>query len=90
MSKKQINIRLDAELYQLAKEKCEQKFEIGLGPFIKMFLRTFVSQKGFGFFIGDGDVFRTYNNWINKKRLEKSWGYNISLLGPYYKDLFKL
>jgi len=53
---KQLTVRMNADLYEMAREKCDIQFGIGLSPLIKVFLKAFVSQKGAGFYIGDNDL----------------------------------
>ena len=91
MSKQRLlTIRLDEELYQMAKTKCKTQFGLGLSPLVKVFLRAFVSQKGVGFYVGDDDLCKLFSNWFNKKYLEMGRKNCAPLPGPKLKDLFDL
>ncbi len=83
-------IRLDEELYKAAKHKCKERFGIGLTPLIKIFLKSFVTQKGVGFYVGDDDLAQLFNSWLSKKRLEKGRKGCAPLPGPRLKDLYDL
>lgn len=90
MQQKQITIRIDKELYSMAKNKCKSQFGIGLSPLIKIFLRSFVTQKGVGFYVGNDDLCKLYSQWLGKKSLEKHRKGCAPLPGPKLKDLFRL
>ena len=85
-----MNIRLDAELYKMAKKKCKDQFGIGLGPLIKIFLRSFVTQRGIGFFVGDIDHREVISKWLTKKMLERGRKGCSPLPGPRLRDLYDL
>lgn len=88
---KQVNIRLDEELYRLVKFKCNQKFGIGISPLLKIFLRAFVTQKGIGFYVGDDDLCHLFDRWLGKKKLEQGRSKKcLPLPGPRLKDLYEL
>ena len=80
-------IRLDEELHKMAKKKCKEQFNIGLAPLIKIFLKAFVTQNGVGFYVGDEDLCRLFNRWLNRKRAEK---YAPRAPGPRLKDIYEL
>jgi hypothetical protein len=86
----QLNLRLDAELYRLAKAKCKDQFGIGLAPLIKIFLRTFVTQRGVGFFVGDIDLKNIVSRWLTKKIFEKNRKRCSPLPGPRLRDLYDM
>lgn len=86
----QLTIRMDEELYELAKQKCQEKFGIGLSPLVKVFLKAFVTQRGVGFFIGDEDFCKIFNRWLGKKEMEKYRKGCAPLPGPRLKDLYDL
>jgi len=88
--KKQMLIVLDEELYKAAKYKCKDKFGIGLTPLIKIFLKSFVTQKGVGFYVGDDDIRDLFSSWLSKKKLEKGREGCAPLPGPRLKDLYDL
>lgn len=90
MTQQQLTIRLDSELYKLAKAKCKDSFGIGLSPLIKVFLKSFVTQKGVGFYVGDEDLCRLFNNWLTKKSWEKDHKWRTPVPGPRLKDLYQL
>lgn len=87
---KQVLIRMDSNLYEMAKRKCDEKFGIGLSPLIKVFLKSFVSQKGVGFYVGDDDLCQLFAKWLIKKRGDKGRNGGSHLAGPYLKDLYHL
>lgn len=86
----QLTIRMDQELYDKAKAKCNERFGIGLSPLVKVFLKSFVTQRGVGFFIGDEDFCHLFNRWISKKSLERHQKGCTPLPGPRLKDLYDL
>lgn len=90
MQQQQITIRIDKELYDMARNKCKSKFGIGLSPLIKIFLRSFVTQEGVGFYVGDDDLCRLYSRCLSKKSLEKDRKGCAPLPGPKLKDLFRM
>ena len=87
---KQVSIRMDNELYEMARIKCDQQFGIGLSPLIKIFLKSFVTQKGVGFYVGDDDLCALFAKWLVKKRADKGRSGGSHLYGPYLKDLYHL
>ncbi len=87
---KQLNIRINAELYEMAQYKCYLKFGIGLSPLIKVFLKSFVTQKGVGFYVGDDDLCQLFAKWLIKKRADKRKVNGFHGYGPYLKDLYDL
>lgn len=90
MEQQQFNIRMDAKLYQMAKNKCKNQFGIGLAPLVKIFLKSFVTQSGVGFFVGDEDLRAILARWLSKKRLEKEREGCAPLPGPRLKDIYDL
>lgn len=89
-NQKQLTVRMDAKLYDMAREKCYNQFGIGLSPLIKVFLKAFVSQRGVGFYVGDEDLCRLFTKWLIKKRLNKGIKRGTHLPGPYLRDLYEL
>lgn len=87
---KQLTVRMDAELYEMAKEKCYSQFGISLSPLIKVFLKSFVTQKGVGFYVGDDDLCNLFAKWLIKKRFNQGKNGGSHLYGPYLKDLYDL
>lgn len=87
---KQLNVRIDAELYEMAQNKCYSKFGIGLSPLIKVFLKSFVTQKGVGFYVGDEDLCNLFAKWLIKKRGDRRKMGGFRGYGPYLKDLYDL
>ena len=90
MKQQQLTIRMDAQLYKLAKNKCNNQFGIGLSPLIKMFLKAFITQRGVGFYVGDDDLCKLFNMWFTKKKLEKGRKGCAPLPGPRLKDIYQL
>lgn len=87
---KQLTIRMDDELYQMAKYKCKKQFGIGLSPIIKVFLKSFITQRGIGFYIGDDDLCNLFGRWLSRKRGEIGREGCARLPGPNLKDLYEL
>lgn len=87
---KQLNIRIDPELYNAAQIKCFNEFGIGLSPLIKVFLKSFITQKGVGFYIGDDDLCQLFAKWLIKKRADKWKKGGYRGYGPYLKDIYDL
>lgn len=90
MHQKQINIRLNEDLYELVKYKCNEQFGIGISPLIKVFLKAFVTQNGVGFYVGDNDICKLFHRWLSKKKLERGRDGCAPLPGPRLKDLYEL
>ena len=89
--KKQFTIRVDFDVYELVKFKCNKKFGIGVTPLIQLFLRSFITQKGVGFYVGDDDLCNLFNQWLGKKMLEQGQSKKSAPFpGPRLKDLYKL
>ena len=88
--KRQLNIRLNEELYQQVKAKCKNHFDIGITPLIKIFLKSFVTQKGVGFYVGDDDLCNLFGLWLGKKQMEMGRKGCAPMPGPRLKDLFQL
>ena len=86
----QMTIRMDYKLYQMAKNKCKTQFGIGLSPLIKIFLKSFVTQKGVGFYVGDDDLCKLFTRWLGKKKMERYRKGCAPLPGPRLKDLYEL
>ncbi|MFA5820642.1 MAG: hypothetical protein WC873_00810 [Candidatus Gracilibacteria bacterium] len=89
-TQKQLTVRMDAKLYEAAQAKCYEQFGIGLSPLIKVFLKSFVTQRGVGFYVGDEDLCQLFSKWLTKKRLEKGISGGSHIAGPFLKDLYNL
>ena len=87
---RQLNIRINEDLYEAAKQKCEDQFGIPLSNLVKLFLRSFISQRGVGFYVGDDDLCKLFQKWFTKKSLMNTRKGGQYYAGPYLKDLFKL
>lgn len=85
-----LTLRLNKDLYESAKYKCRVDFGTGLTPLIKFFLRSFVTQKGVGFYVGDDDLRLLFWRWLVKKKLERGRDGCAPLPGPRLKDLYEL
>ncbi|MFC1647369.1 hypothetical protein ACFL10_00035 [Patescibacteria group bacterium] len=92
MSKKQqqLNLRMDAEIYQTAKAKCQDQLGIGLATLVKVFLKAFTTQDGVGFFVGDVELRTVIRHWFNKKQMEIGRRGCAPLPGPLLKDLYDM
>ena len=86
----QLSIRIDQDLYLMAKNKCKKQFGIGLSPLIKIFLKSFVTQNGVGFYVGDDDLCHLFSRWLSKKQMERGRKGCAPLPGPRLKDLYEL
>jgi len=81
---------MNADLYDMAQEKCFDQFGIGLSPLIKIFLKSFVSQRGVGFYVGDDDLCQLFSKWLMKKQMNKGRKGGTHLTRPYLRDLYDL
>lgn len=88
--KRQLNIKLDEDLYRMVKLKCNRNLGIGVAPLIQIFLRAFITQKGIGFYVGDDDLCHLIYRWLEKKKLEQGRKGCAPLSGPRLKDLYEL
>jgi len=86
----QLTIRLEKELHDLVKYKCKKTLGIGITPLVKIFLRSFVTQRGIGFYVGDEDLCELVNKWFSKKALEAVRKGCAPLPGPRLKDIYSL
>jgi len=84
----QMAIRLPKELHQKATYKCKNEFYICLSTLIKLFLKSFVSEKGIGFHIGDNEFYQLFNRWLRKKEFETDRKTHYPGLGPTLKELY--
>lgn len=87
---KQITIRLEDDLHQRAKQKCKQKFNITLSSLIKVFLASFASQKGVGFYIGDDDICQLFERWLWQQYIFKKEPNAYKVYPTRLKDLYNL
>jgi hypothetical protein len=81
---------MNAELYHRAKAKCKDRFGIGLSPLIKIFLKSFVTQRGVGFYVGDDDLCELIWRWLGKKRGERDRKGCAPMPGPGLRDIYDL
>ena len=88
MAQKQLTIRMDAKLYKMAKDKCNKEFGITLSPLVKIFLKSFVTQHGVGFFVGDEDLRKIILKWLSNKQFDKARGGKPIWWGPRIKDIY--
>ena len=84
----QMAIRLTKELHQKATYKCKNEFHMCLGTLIKLFLKSFISQEGIGFQIGDEQFYKLFNKWLRKKEFEIERKTHYPGLGPTLKELY--
>jgi hypothetical protein len=87
MKHRQITIRVPEELYERVKYKCNDRLGIGISPLLRIFLQSFVTQQGVGFYIGDSGLCQVVNRWLGKKFHEKS---GMRMPGPRLKDIYEL
>ena len=90
-----MTLRLPKEIHEKAKVKCEDEFGIGLSQLLKIFLKTFVTQKGIGFYVGDDDLCLLITKWMSKRYYEKPAGGRertgkYRAPGPRLKDIYDL
>lgn len=90
MQEQKFCFRINKNLLDSAKQKAKNRLDLPLSSLIKMFLTSFVNQRGVGFYVGDEDLCHLFNRWIHKKRLEKYRKGCAPLPGPKLKDLFDL
>ena len=86
----QLTIRMEPELYRLVKQKCNRELGVGISPLIKIFLKAFVTQDGVGFFVGNVELRRVFNNWLSKKYLEIGRKGSAPLPGPTARELYRV
>lgn len=87
---KQLNIRISPELYEKVQDKCKNKLNISMSTLIKVFLQSFVSQEGVGFYIGEQDLKHLFNRWLLKKEVHKDKNGTGTFRRPRLKDLYDL
>ncbi len=96
MSKQvQITLRIPKEIHEQAKTKCNEKFGIGVSHLLKIFLRSFIAQKGIGFYVGDDDLCLLISKWLLKRSYEKPYSSRqrngkYRSPGPNLKDIYDL
>lgn len=66
-----LTLRIEGELNEQAKFKCQRLFGIGVSTFIKLFLKSFVSQNHIGFYVGDDQFSDALNCELRKKRFNR-------------------
>lgn len=91
MSKKvTITIRLDEDLYQLAKYKSDKQLCMPLATLIRVFLKSFVTQSGVGFFVGDHDLTDLINKWVRHRDFERKRDGRLTIHNMKLRDIFNL
>lgn len=87
---KQISVRIDADVYQTAKQKAE-KLGLPLATLLRIFLKAFITQRGVGFYVGDQDLAQLFSRWMHKRQFEKERGNRrLAIIPPRLKDIFEL
>ena len=81
---------MDEALYKTVKEKCNKRLGITVSTLVKIFLKSFATQRGVGFYIGDEDLCALFNRWMSKRQFEKARGGRVAVIGPRLKDLYNL
>lgn len=81
---------MNEDLYEMAMYKCENDLNISLSTLVKIFLRSFITQKGVGFYVGDDNLCDLFRRWFMKQQLRKDSPKDPYYAGPYLKDLFRL
>ena len=87
--KKSFTVSLDAELYRMAKWKAD-KLGFPLATLVRVFLKSFTTQSGVGFYVGDQDLVKLLNRWMSDRQFEKRGGGSMRFGGPRLKDIFEL
>ena len=87
---KKITIILEDNLHKKANQKCKEKFNITLASLIKVFLVSFTSQKGVGFYVGDDDICQLFERWLREKQERKTNPNGFKVYPPRLKDLYDL
>ncbi len=86
---KQINIRIDEDLYSIAKKKAD-KLGMPLATLVRVFLKSFTTQAGVGFYVGDQDLAQLFNRWMSHRQLEKYRDGRITVNPSRLRDIFEL
>ena len=87
--RKTFNVSVDEELYKMAKWKAD-KLGFPLATLVRVFLKSFITQKGVGFYVGDQDLVKLLNSWMRDRQFEKAGGGRMNVFGPRLKDIFDL
>jgi len=95
---RQLTVRMNEDLYEMAQNKCYDQFGINLSTLIKVFLKAFTSQRGVGFYIGDDDLCKLFSRWLMKRSWDKAefrkgWRrrrVGTPSPGPRLKDIYDL
>lgn len=87
---KKITILLEDNLHRNVKYKCKEKFGISLSALIKVFLASFTSQNGVGFYVGDDDICQLFERWLREKAERKINPNGFKVYPPRLKDLYEL
>lgn len=83
-------IRINDDLYEFARRKCHAKFGIGLSSLIKIFLTSFVTQSGVGFYVGDDDLCDLFGKWLIHKKGDRGPRNGFRGYRTYLKDMYDL
>lgn len=89
MNKKTFTVTIDADLYGMAKWKAD-KLGFPLATLVRVFLKSFTTQRGVGFYVGDQDLVKMLNSWMHDRQFEKAGGGRMNVVGPRLKDIFEL
>jgi hypothetical protein len=87
---KNLTVRIEKILFDNAMKKCKKKFGISLSALIKVFLVSFTSQKGVGFYVGDDDICQLFERWLLKKQSQMSNPDGFVMPRPRLYDLYDL
>lgn len=61
-----------------------------LATLVRVFLKSFVTQKGAGFFVGEADLVDLINKWVRHRDFERSRDGRVTISNVRLKDIFDL
>lgn len=85
-----LTIRLDEDLYRQARQKADKKLCMPLATLIRVFLKSFVTQPGVGFFVGDHDLTDLINKWVSHRDFERLRDGRLTIKNIKLRDIFDL
>ena len=88
--KKKLTIVLDEDLYDIVKYKADKQLCMPLATLVRVFLKSFATQKGVGFFVGDQDLKELINKWVRHRDFERARDGRVTLNNVRLKDIFDL
>lgn len=89
-SQKRLNFVLDAELHEQFKHKCKGKYNLTMSALLKVFIKSFVTQDGVSFVVGEPNLRQKFNRWLLKREVQKGPNSRGTFLNTRLKDLYDL